>query len=392
MVSSRLIARRTVPVIATLVVATLAADLTVLVELTRRAEPAMAAERRVRAQMATPKTVATVPAPVTATPSAVAALGRTREPHLLIVASRSLPSDVIEKVRGRKGIAAVEVIDAAQVALGDRRVATVGVDPSTFRAYTPEKTASSDRLWRSVADGSVAVSFGLGTDGGMALGSSVGSGDRKLRVSALATMGLGAIDAVVSRQTARLLGIPQSNALVVNAPGVDSTKLRKALLTDLPRGVQVVVAKPAFVAPVKKPMRSGGSFLSAGQIRMALTAAAGKLGAPYVWGAEGPDAFDCSGLIQWAFAQAGVRLPRVTHQQWASGPQVPFSQIQPGDLLFWRLDPTDPAYISHAAIYWGDGKMIQAPRTGDVVKLIPVHTRNLAGVIRVGQAAAERAR
>ncbi|MEU7829947.1 NlpC/P60 family protein [Nonomuraea sp. NPDC049129] len=112
-------------------------------------------------------------------------------------------------------------------------------------------------------------------------------------------------------------------------------------------------------------------------------AAKSKLGAPYVWGAEGSDAFDCSGLIQWAFGRAGIRLPRVTHQQFASGPRVPFSQMRSGDLIFWRPDPTNPGYISHAAIYWGDGKMIQARRTGDVVKLVPAHTRNLAGVVRV---------
>jgi peptidoglycan DL-endopeptidase CwlO len=62
-----------------------------------------------------------------------------------------------------------------------------------------------------------------------------------------------------------------------------------------------------------------------------------------------------------------VRMPRVTHQQWVTGPQVSLAQAQPGDLIFWRLDPTNPGYISHVAIYWGDGKMIQAPRTGDVV-------------------------
>ncbi len=85
-------------------------------------------------------------------------------------------------------------------------------------------------------------------------------------------------------------------------------------------------------------------------------------------------------------------MPRVTHQQWVTGPQVPLAQAQPGDLLFWRNDPTNPGYISHVAIYWGNGKMLHAPRTGDVVKIAPVSTRNLAGVVRVSPQAAARVR
>ncbi|MEU8249685.1 C40 family peptidase [Nonomuraea sp. NPDC048916] len=317
-----------------------------------------------------------------ATPTAepVAPLKRRREAHLLVIGSRTLPGQVVASIRGRAGVAAVEQVDAARLTISGRNVATLGVDPSSFRSYTPGPTARSDPLWQSVAAGDAAVSFGLGTDGGLALGSSVRAGREDLRVGAIATMGLGVIDAVVSSRTARRLGLPRKNALLVSAPRADSARLREALSRKLPAGVQVVVLKPAFT-----PARTekSPSSLSDDRIRTVLAAAASKLGAPYVWGAEGPDAFDCSGLIQWAFGRAGIRLPRVTHQQFASGPQVPFAQMRPGDLIFWRLDPTNPGYISHAAIYWGDGKMIQAPRTGDVVKIVPVHTRNLAGVVRV---------
>ncbi|MEV0388053.1 C40 family peptidase [Nonomuraea sp. NPDC050643] len=310
----------------------------------------------------------------------VAPLKRRREAHLLVLGDRTLSEMVVASVRGRTGVSAVEPVDAARLTIAGRQVSTMGVDPSSFRSYTPGPTARSDPLWQSIAAGDAAISFGLGTDGGLAPGSSVNAGSLRLRVGAVATMGLGIIDAVVSRPTARRLGLPQGNALLVSAPRADSAKLRNALSRTLPKGLQVVVLKPVFT-----PARTGRapSSLPGDRIRTALTAAASKLGAPYVWGAEGPDAFDCSGLIQWAFGRAGIRLPRVTHQQFASGPQVPFAEMQPGDLIFWRLDPTNPGYISHAAIYWGDGKMIQAPRTGDVVKIVPVHTRNLAGVVRV---------
>ncbi|WP_242454135.1 C40 family peptidase [Bailinhaonella thermotolerans] len=323
------------------------------------------------------------------------------KPHLFVAGQETLPPDLVDRIRRTKGVARVEVVDAAEVMLSGKRVATLGVDPSTFRAYTPKPTAASDNLWRNVAAGDVAVSFVLGNDGGMTLGSMVRNASRTMRVGAYATMGIGAIDAVVSRDTGRALGLPQGNALLISAPKVDSGKLRKALTPHLPKGAKAVVIDPVLKVPGKvtggdKKLNGqtwpSSAFMSAEQIRTALTAAGTKLGRPYVWGAEGPDTFDCSGLVQWAFARAGVRMPRVTHQQWVTGPQVPLSQIQPGDLLFWRSDPTNPGYISHVAIYWGDGKMIQAPRTGDVVKIGPIRTRGLAGVVRVSPAIASRVR
>ncbi|MBB2913412.1 hypothetical protein FHS43_004716 [Streptosporangium becharense] len=327
-------------------------------------------------------------APPAASPQ-VAPLTSIRQPHLFVVAQRPLSQEVVARISRVSGVRAVERADAAEVVLDGKRVQTLGVDPSTFRAYTPERTARSDRLWRNIAGGEVAVSFVLGNDGGMSLGKTVVSGGRSLRVGAYATMGMGTVDAVVSRDTARALGIPQDNALVVSAPEVDSVKLRRTLLRLLPDDGQVVVINPVLVTP-RRTTWSGSSFMTADQIRTALTAAIGKLGRPYVWGAEGPDTFDCSGLVQWAYAQAGVKVPRVTHQQFVSGPQIPLAEAQPGDLLFWRHDPTNPGYVSHVAIYWGDGKMLHAPRTGDVVKLVPVSTRNFAGAVRVSPAVAAR--
>jgi peptidoglycan DL-endopeptidase CwlO len=86
------------------------------------------------------------------------------------------------------------------------------------------------------------------------------------------------------------------------------------------------------------------------------------LGKPYKWGAEGPSSFDCSGLTSWAFKQAGITLPRSSKQQAHVGTPVSRSELQPGDLVFFYQP------ISHVGIYVGDGKMINAPQTGDVVK------------------------
>ena len=332
-----------------------------------------------------------VPTAQAALPAPVAPLTSIRKPHLFVVADRPLSSAAVARVAQVAGVRAVERADAAEVVLDGKRVQTLGVNPSTFRAFTPGPTARSDRLWRDVAAGEIAVSFVLGNDGGMSLGKTVTTGSLSLRVGAYATMGMGAIDAVVSRPTARALGVPQDNALVVSAPRTDSAMLRRKLLRVLPRGSQVVTVNPVLAAP-RRTVWPAGAFMTVPQIRAALTAAVGKLGRPYVWGAEGPDFFDCSGLVQWAYAQAGVQVPRVTHQQFVSGPQIPLSQAQPGDLLFWRHDPTNPGYVSHVAIYWGDGKMLHAPRTGDVVKIVPIGTRNFAGAVRVSPQVAARVR
>ncbi|WP_307848722.1 C40 family peptidase [Microbispora oryzae] len=326
-------------------------------------------------------------------PSAVAPLTKLIRPHLFVVAKDPLPAEVVDRVRRQAGVESAEVTDAAGVLVDGKRVPTMGVDPSTFRSYTPKITAGSDDLWRDVAAGDMAVSFELGHDGGVKLGSTVDGGGLRLRIGAYATVGMGSIAAIVSRPTARGLGIPEGNALVVSAPKVDSAKLRAKLLKILPKGTQVAGINPVVVAPEGgRTTWPSSAFMSGDQLTRALQAAVSKLGRPYVWGAEGPDSFDCSGLVQWAYRQAGVRMPRVAAQQWAAGPHVPLSQAQPGDLLFWRNDPTNPGYISHVAIYWGDGKMLHAPHTGDVVRIAKIYTRNLAGVVRVSPETSARVR
>jgi cell wall-associated NlpC family hydrolase len=120
-----------------------------------------------------------------------------------------------------------------------------------------------------------------------------------------------------------------------------------------------------------------------------LKAAASRVGYPYVWGGSGPTTFDCSGLVQWSFARAGVVMPRVAADQARTGPAIPFSRAQAGDLLFYRTDPTAPDYISHVAIYLGKGLMIQAPEPGENVQIVPVALGSeFAGVVRVSPAIA----
>jgi cell wall-associated NlpC family hydrolase len=114
----------------------------------------------------------------------------------------------------------------------------------------------------------------------------------------------------------------------------------------------------------------------------AIAAARSRLGVPYVWGATGPDAFDCSGLTQWSYAHAGITLPRVAAAQWNSGPHPSLSQLEPGDLLFWALDVHDPATIHHVAMYIGHGMMIAAPHTGENVQVQAVYMQGFIGATR----------
>ena len=114
------------------------------------------------------------------------------------------------------------------------------------------------------------------------------------------------------------------------------------------------------------------AVLSAGIAGAAIQYALGEVGKPYVWGATGPASYDCSGLIMRAFQAAGINLPRVSRQQFYSGGQVPLAQAQAGDLLFYATDRNDPATIHHVVLYLGDNRMVEAPYTGEQVRVQPV--------------------
>jgi peptidoglycan DL-endopeptidase CwlO len=108
---------------------------------------------------------------------------------------------------------------------------------------------------------------------------------------------------------------------------------------------------------------------AAAAIRFAL----GEQGKPYVWGATGPGSYDCSGLMLRAYEAAGIILDRVSRDQYKDGAMLAVRDAQPGDLLFWAYDPSNPATIHHVAMYLGEGKIVEAQQTG-----VPVHTRSVS--------------
>ena len=141
---------------------------------------------------------------------------------------------------------------------------------------------------------------------------------------------------------------------------------------------------PAPVGP------GSGSTASA-----AVVAALHSVGTSYAWGGgtlagPGPgfgiDAgvvgFDCSGLTRYAYAQAGIDIARNSRAQYAALPKVPRADLQPGDLVFWALDVSDPATIHHVALYLGGGEVVEAPVSGATVHVRPMYWSGYIGAVR----------
>ncbi len=116
-----------------------------------------------------------------------------------------------------------------------------------------------------------------------------------------------------------------------------------------------------------------GAALPTGVTATVIGWALNQQGKPYQWGATGPAAFDCSGLMMRAFAAANISLPRTSREQYNAGQHLPAAQAQPGDLLFWAYSPQDPATIHHVALYLGDNHIVEAYDTGT-----PVRTRTIS--------------
>jgi len=101
-------------------------------------------------------------------------------------------------------------------------------------------------------------------------------------------------------------------------------------------------------------------------VRGAVNLVRSAIGTPYVWGGEKPGGFDCSGLLQWAWAKEGVQIPRTTYEQWKAGRPVSKRALQPGDAVFFRPGTRGPG---HVGMYVGNGRFIEAPRRGKTVRV-----------------------
>jgi cell wall-associated NlpC family hydrolase len=162
------------------------------------------------------------------------------------------------------------------------------------------------------------------------------------------------------------------------------------------RAAAVAPAAPKAAAPPApsgNATRAGSGSASAAQT--AIDAAMDYLGTSYAWGGGGtrgpgpgldPDegviGFDCSGLTQYAYARAGISIPRNSRSQYSALPKVSSDDLRAGDLVFWGSDSSDPDSIEHVAIYLGNNKVVQAPQSGDVVKVSNMWWGGYVGAVR----------
>ncbi|MGF1427012.1 NlpC/P60 family protein [Kitasatospora sp. LaBMicrA B282] len=120
---------------------------------------------------------------------------------------------------------------------------------------------------------------------------------------------------------------------------------------------------------------------ASGQAGSAVQAALSRIGDPYKWGATGPGSFDCSGLMQWAYEQAGIQLPRTSEEQASVGTSVPsLAQAQPGDLVIYNAED---GYEGHVGMYIGNGEVVHAPHTGANVRIMQANALPIATIRRV---------
>lgn len=312
----------------------------------------------------------------------VAPFREARSVEYFAVAPETLPPEVVDEIRGIDGVDHVLTVDAARVEIDGEATSVLGVQPSTFRNHAPEPSAESDEIWQGVAEGHIALSNDVGKERELEVGGEVtvagGNGEVPMEVWTHATSGIAGMDALISREQARELGMPEGNALVISAADADLFELHEALEEALGDAAQL-----QLIADAPEPLDQGDAVPPT-VVEQVIANAETQLGVPYVWGGTTPNVgFDCSGLLQWAFDEAGVTIPRVTHDQWNAGDKVEWDDLERGDLLFWRSDPTAPDYISHVAIFLGDGQMLEAPRTGLDVRVTSVRTDNYAGAVRV---------
>ncbi|TDD19527.1 C40 family peptidase [Nonomuraea diastatica] len=162
------------------------------------------------------------------------------------------------------------------------------------------------------------------------------------------------------------------------------TKALRAREEHLQRKVDAARTRAQLLARRKAAAASLAGLVSRGSALgdVAANWALTQLGKPYVWAADGPDTYDCSGLTMRAWEKVGVRLDHWTGTQWTSGPHVPLDQLRRGDLVFFGRVTDDPGTIHHVGIYVGRGQMVHAPQTGDVVRVASIYRGDLVGATR----------
>lgn len=171
---------------------------------------------------------------------------------------------------------------------------------------------------------------------------------------------------LAQRDTAAILAAARAEAGTAGSPIADRELLRRRIARLRAQRAHVLAARRRAHrrrAELRGLRYRGDGYRRPGDRRaeVAVRAALSRLGRPYVWGATGPDRFDCSGLVQWAYARAGVPLRRTTYQQIVDGTPVAPSQVRPGDLVF--------PHTGHVQMAIGNNLVVEAPQPGSTVQI-----------------------
>ncbi|TQL69671.1 cell wall-associated NlpC family hydrolase [Nocardioides albertanoniae] len=234
-------------------------------------------------------------------------------------------------------------------------------------------------------------------------GSLNGHGKLAGRVTLASGIAAGALVAVPAANAAPVTHESTvASATVVEAPVMEPTATPAAMVTDikqLDRAVdeqqrkaeaarkaaeakrQAAIAAKKAAEEKKKEEAAAKAYAESqsGKIEKAISVASEQIGDPYVWGATGPDSFDCSGLTQYAYGAAGIELPRVSGAQAGSLPTIPNDQVKRGDLIFFG----DPVYHVGIFLRWENGQaiMLHAPKPGAQVREEPAWDGWFAGSV-----------
>ncbi|MEV6070909.1 C40 family peptidase [Nocardia sp. NPDC052001] len=177
--------------------------------------------------------------------------------------------------------------------------------------------------------------------------------------------------------SALLLPATPASAQPVTIPGVGTFDVPDQI--QLPAGIPGVPESLPVQLPAIPGVEIPAAPAPAPQVsprQQVVDAAMSRLGDPYVYGAAGPNAFDCSGLVQWSYAQAGISLPRTSYDQLNAGYAISEDSLEPGDVVSFYGG-------SHSGIYVGDGNVVHASTSGQPVKVAPISSMPFAGARRI---------
>lgn len=210
-------------------------------------------------------------------------------------------------------------------------------------------------------------------------GIAIDNADTAFQANALGAIGDGqASDEAVNTEIDNLAGLTSgTNAVVADAAtkaagNVQAAKDKEA--ADKAAAAALAEQESSASTPAAS---TGGkaSSASSSSAQAALNFAMAQIGKPYVYGASGPDSYDCSGLMMAAYASAGISIPRTSEAQQSSLSSVSLSDLQPGDLVFFYGG-------SHVGMYIGNGQVVHAPTSGDVVKISDMNSMGPTGAAR----------